>query len=253
MISPTSRHLANLAYLSLGSNVGPEHYLPAAVEKLRTVGDILRVSRVWQSPPVGYVHQADFCNAAVLLEVDLAAVDLKREVIARIESDLDRVRDPRNPSGPRTIDIDIALFNEDRISVGAIASPIRRFSFARSWPSRWRNSIRRTGIRRPVRRFMPWRRGSVRSRRWSNGAISGWHKKKPATAGKQAAGADSQCVYSECAGQAGCLPAGQITSGTRPLRRGTPDRASASCRRPRRAVRKRFRVPAGRPSCRSPP
>lgn len=123
MISPTSRHLANLAYLSLGSNVGPEHYLPAAVEKLRTVGDILRVSRVWQSPPVGYVHQADFCNAAVLLEVDLAAVDLKREVIARIEADLDRVRDPRNPSGPRTIDIDIALFNEDRISVGGNRIP----------------------------------------------------------------------------------------------------------------------------------
>ncbi|QDU38552.1 2-amino-4-hydroxy-6-hydroxymethyldihydropteridine pyrophosphokinase [Maioricimonas rarisocia] len=122
-ITPTSPRLLNLAYLSLGSNVGPEHYLPAAVEKLRCVGEVLRVSRVWQSPPVGYVHQPDFCNAAVLLEIDLGAAELKREVIARIESDLDRVRDPRNRSGPRTVDIDIALFNEDLISIGGNRIP----------------------------------------------------------------------------------------------------------------------------------
>ncbi|MFG0334045.1 MAG: 2-amino-4-hydroxy-6-hydroxymethyldihydropteridine diphosphokinase [Maioricimonas sp. JB049] len=123
MITPTSPRLLNLAYLSLGSNVGPEIYLPAAVDRLRRVGDVLRVSRVWQSPPFGYVHQPDFCNAAVLLQIDLEAADLKQEVLAQIESDLDRVRDPRNPSGPRTIDIDIALFNEDRISVGGNPIP----------------------------------------------------------------------------------------------------------------------------------
>lgn len=123
MISPTSRRLANRAYLSLGSNIGPEHYLPAAVEKLRSVGEVLRVSRVWQSPPVGYVAQADFCNAAVLLEVELGAAALKRDVISRIESELDRVRNPRNRNGPRTIDIDIALFNEDRLQVGSNRIP----------------------------------------------------------------------------------------------------------------------------------
>jgi len=102
--------MANRAYLSLGSNIEPERYLPAAVQRLARFGQIRAVSHVWQTQPVGLVDQPDFLNAAVLLETPLSAAALRQQVVARIEQDLGRAR-TGNKNAPRTIDIDIVLFN----------------------------------------------------------------------------------------------------------------------------------------------
>lgn len=107
----------NLAYLSLGSNVDPEHNLPEAVAQLARFGRIKAVSSVWQTAAVGFTSQPDFLNAAVLLETELSARNLKQRAITRIENSLGRVR-TENKNGPRTIDIDIMLFNHDVISTG---------------------------------------------------------------------------------------------------------------------------------------
>lgn len=111
----TSERSSALAFLSLGSNIEPEKNLPAAVRELERFGTVLRVSQVWQSSPVGWADQADFLNAAVLLETTLTAQQFRDVAIAAVESDLGRVRDPTNKDAPRTIDIDIALFNNDII------------------------------------------------------------------------------------------------------------------------------------------
>ncbi len=108
---------SNLAYLSLGSNIEPEHNLPAAVAHLSEFGRIKAVSTVWQTTPVGFAQQADFLNAAVLLETKLSAAALRQKVIAQIENKLGRVR-TENKNGPRPIDIDIMLFNRDVLSLG---------------------------------------------------------------------------------------------------------------------------------------
>ena len=106
------------AYLALGSNISPETNLPAAVERLADYGSVISVSTVWESRPVGDTDQANFLNAAVLLQTPLSAEELKRVAIAAIEQRLGRVRDPQNKNAARTIDIDIALFNQDVLSVG---------------------------------------------------------------------------------------------------------------------------------------
>jgi len=110
--------LANRAYLALGSNISPEVNLPAAARLLADFGSVVAVSGVWESRAVGDPHQANFLNAAVLLETALPADQLKRTAIAEIEQTLGRTRDPKNKNAARTIDIDIALFNRDVISLG---------------------------------------------------------------------------------------------------------------------------------------
>ncbi len=107
----------NRAYLSLGSNIEPERNLPEAVRRLASFGCVVRASSVWQSPPLGFIEQADFLNGAVLLETGLDAERLKLQAIAGIETALGRVRSS-NKNAPRTIDIDIELFNRDIFSVG---------------------------------------------------------------------------------------------------------------------------------------
>lgn len=94
----------NRAYFSLGSNLGDRRaHLALGVSMMR--GDEpSRISRVYQSEPVGGVPQDDFWN--LVLEVTTGATP--RELLARAraaESAAQRTRDVR--WGPRTLDVDI--------------------------------------------------------------------------------------------------------------------------------------------------
>ncbi len=110
--------IVNRAYLALGSNIRPEDNLPAAARKLTRHGRVLAVSRVWEFPPVGDTAQANYLNTAVLLETPLSAGELRHGPIAEIERTLHRIRDPKNKNAPRTIDIDIVLFNREILRIG---------------------------------------------------------------------------------------------------------------------------------------
>ncbi|MEW4489866.1 2-amino-4-hydroxy-6-hydroxymethyldihydropteridine diphosphokinase [Thalassoglobus sp. JC818] len=110
-------------FVTLGSNISPEENLPAAVRQLRHFAKVVRVSSVWISSPVGFLDQAAFANAAVLVETNLSARDLKFQVLRTIESNLGRVRDPSNKNGPRTIDLDIAFFGDAVITEDGLTIP----------------------------------------------------------------------------------------------------------------------------------
>jgi 2-amino-4-hydroxy-6-hydroxymethyldihydropteridine diphosphokinase len=110
------------ALLSLGSNIEPEKNLPAAVRQLGNYGRVLQVSGVWQSPPLGNSNQPDFLNAAILLETSLSARELKETAITEVEDGLGRVRVP-DRNAPRTIDIDIMLFNHECFRIGQRSIP----------------------------------------------------------------------------------------------------------------------------------
>jgi 2-amino-4-hydroxy-6-hydroxymethyldihydropteridine diphosphokinase len=103
---------ASRVFISLGSNIDPEDNLPAAVRRLDECSRLLAVSRVYQTKPVGTTDQPDFLNAAVLIETHLAPVELKSQVLQRIECELGRVR-TQDVNAPRTIDLDISLVNRD--------------------------------------------------------------------------------------------------------------------------------------------
>lgn len=102
----------NRVYICLGSNIDAESNLPDAVRLLGRYGTVTAASTVYETLPVGFTAQANFLNAAVLLETDLVLEAILGEVVPEIERALRRVRDPGNPNGPRTIDLDVALFND---------------------------------------------------------------------------------------------------------------------------------------------
>lgn len=102
----------NRVFLSLGSNIDKEHNLPAAVALLRAWTNVRAVSPVYETAPRGLREQASFFNAAVQIETPLEAAAVKDDLIARLEQALQRKR-TADKNAPRTIDADIALFNDD--------------------------------------------------------------------------------------------------------------------------------------------
>ncbi len=98
-------------YLSLGSNIKPEWHLREAVRHLRAYGQVDAVSNAWQTHSVGS-SGPDYLNACVRFLTPLKARDLKAQVIRPVEAALGRIRGA-NKFAPRTIDIDIILFDDD--------------------------------------------------------------------------------------------------------------------------------------------
>ena len=95
--------------LSMGSNLDPETNLVRAVELLSSRTDLVDVSSVFRTEPVGAPNSPDFLNAAVKIRFVGSPQALKFDVLRPIEDELGRLRsDDRN--APRTIDIDISLF-----------------------------------------------------------------------------------------------------------------------------------------------
>jgi 2-amino-4-hydroxy-6-hydroxymethyldihydropteridine diphosphokinase len=101
------------AWLLLGSNLHPEHNLAEAVNLLAQRTALLAVSSVWQSPPADGSDQPEYLNAAVRIETDLPPEELLAGVITPIEQQLGRRRTAEK-FAPRTIDIDLALY-DDRV------------------------------------------------------------------------------------------------------------------------------------------
>jgi 2-amino-4-hydroxy-6-hydroxymethyldihydropteridine diphosphokinase len=98
------------AYLSLGSNIQPEVNLPKAIDLLRKYGEVHKVSNAWESEAVGS-EGPNFLNACVLFNTPLLYPALKEQVIHPIETKLGRKRSA-DKYAPRTIDIDIVLFDD---------------------------------------------------------------------------------------------------------------------------------------------
>lgn len=113
-------------YLGLGSNLGDREFnLLQAIEQLRLLGDVVKVSRPYETDPVGYVDQPEFLNAALLLETDLDPWTLLGRLKA-VEADLGRVETVR--FGPRTIDLDILIFDDLVLSDPELTIPHPRLT-----------------------------------------------------------------------------------------------------------------------------
>ncbi|MGH7501069.1 MAG: 2-amino-4-hydroxy-6-hydroxymethyldihydropteridine diphosphokinase [Longimicrobiales bacterium] len=108
-------------YIGLGSNVGDRRRaLRCAVEALSDHGTIEAVSSVYSTEPVGLREQPWFWNLAVRLATRLRATELLAAMRA-IEVELGRRPGPRY--GPRTIDIDLLLYDDAVISMPALEVP----------------------------------------------------------------------------------------------------------------------------------
>src|SRR5688500_11861781 len=102
--------------LLLGSNIQPEKNIPLAVNLLQKQLTILQASSVWETKAVGS-DGANFLNAALLALTSLEAEILKEQVLHPLEAHLGRLR-TRDKNAPRTIDLDILLFDQQLLDPG---------------------------------------------------------------------------------------------------------------------------------------
>jgi 2-amino-4-hydroxy-6-hydroxymethyldihydropteridine diphosphokinase len=104
------------AYVGLGANLGDrEETIRRAVDRLAAEPgiDVVAVSTLRETDPVGFESQPRFLNGAVAIETQLEPVDLLTFLLG-VERELGRVREAGVRDGPRTIDLDLLLYG-DRI------------------------------------------------------------------------------------------------------------------------------------------
>jgi 2-amino-4-hydroxy-6-hydroxymethyldihydropteridine diphosphokinase len=112
-----------LAYIGLGSNLAqPQSQVQSALQELAGLRQSRLVARssLYRSAPVGYGEQPDFVNAVAALETALGAHELLGELQA-LEAAHQRRRS--FPNAPRTLDLDLLLFNDERIADARLVVP----------------------------------------------------------------------------------------------------------------------------------
>jgi len=104
-----------LCYIGVGSNLGDrKKHIEDAIEKLKNIEgvEVKRVSSIYETEPVGGPKQGKYLNGAIEIETGLGP----REFLGKlqdIEKELGRKKTVKN--GPRTIDLDILLYGDNKI------------------------------------------------------------------------------------------------------------------------------------------
>ncbi len=99
------------AYIGVGSNIDAEINIPKALEHLQHYVNVIAVSTVYRTAPIGRSNQPDYLNAVWYIGTSIPPRDLKFQVLRNIESFLGRIRTQDRYSS-RTIDLDILIYGD---------------------------------------------------------------------------------------------------------------------------------------------
>ncbi|MEX0674259.1 MAG: 2-amino-4-hydroxy-6-hydroxymethyldihydropteridine diphosphokinase [Gaiellaceae bacterium] len=112
------------AYIGVGANLGDRRgTIERAVDLLRGAPgvEVLAVSTLRETDPVGFEEQPRFLNGAVELETALGPRELL-DLLLGVERALGRTREgPR--FGPRTIDLDLLVYGDERVDEPGLTVP----------------------------------------------------------------------------------------------------------------------------------
>ena len=120
--------VSSTAYISIGSNVGDRRgFCRHAVDLLAAAAeiDVLQVSSLYETSPVGGPPQRSFVNLVVCLQTSLSARRLL-ETCKGIEKSMGR--EPTERWGPRVIDLDILLYGDEKIGEPDLEIPHPRMT-----------------------------------------------------------------------------------------------------------------------------
>ncbi len=108
----------NRAYLSIGSNYQAVQNINKCIRLLHQYTSVVAVSPVYETTPVGEAA-GNYLNMAVIIETSYDPVNLKDNVLRRIEAELGRERGRTQV----TIDLDVVLFNNEQHDLGKRTIP----------------------------------------------------------------------------------------------------------------------------------
>lgn len=115
--------MRDVAYIALGSNLGQrEVFLAQARDAIAALAAtrVLGQTEVEETAPIGPVAQGPFLNQMIAIETELSPSELLTE-LQRIEAEAGRVREAR--WGPRTLDLDIVLFEHQTVNQRGLTVP----------------------------------------------------------------------------------------------------------------------------------
>jgi len=113
-------------FIGLGANIGdPEARLHRAVERLGEALEVVAVSSLYRTEPVGIRDQPFFLNAAVWVRTDLDPSAV-HALLQGLEDEGGRVRDV--PMGPRTLDLDLLLYGSSTVDEPTLTVPHPRMA-----------------------------------------------------------------------------------------------------------------------------
>lgn len=109
-----------LCFISIGSNINPEHNIPSALETLQCKFGSLTYSSVYESAAVGFAGDA-FLNLVISFYSEHDPVHISLQ-LKNIEAEHDRVRTEKKFSS-RTLDLDLLLYDQEIITTEALTIP----------------------------------------------------------------------------------------------------------------------------------
>jgi len=117
-----NKELMSTVYLALGSNLGDRlEYIHRAIKELEACGlNVLKLSTIIETDPVGGIAQGKYLNAILKANTGLSPEDL-HVFTQSIERKLGRVK--KNMNGPRVIDIDILLYDDIKLVTPRLLIP----------------------------------------------------------------------------------------------------------------------------------
>ena len=113
--------MSHTAFIALGSNLGDRQgNLREAISRIGAFGEVKRLSSWFETEPVEMTDQPWFLNAALELQTDLEPLPLLRGLLS-VEQAMGRHREV--PKGPRNIDLDLLLFDNQVINTSELTLP----------------------------------------------------------------------------------------------------------------------------------
>lgn len=111
------------AIVALGSNLGDRFdYLEKALSEINEISDteVLDISNVYETLPVGGPEQGNYLNAVISVKTDFSAEEFLLKLLL-IELNLGRER--TTTWGPRTIDLDLIWFDNQKVESENLTLP----------------------------------------------------------------------------------------------------------------------------------
>ena len=115
-------------YIALGSNIDAERNLRLCAHRMREEWSGASFSHVFRTEPQGFINQDDFLNAVAEIETDLSAKELRMKLVT-IEQDFQK--NVPYKDGPRTLDLDILLYENDVVQTEELTVPHPRMHMRR--------------------------------------------------------------------------------------------------------------------------
>ncbi len=111
-----------VAFVAVGSNIEPRKNILAALAALQESVRVIASSTFYRTEPIGLSDQPKFINGVLRIDTSLSPLEVKQRVLRPIEARLGRLR-TQDKFSPRTIDLDLVLYNDAVVREGDLTLP----------------------------------------------------------------------------------------------------------------------------------